>query len=183
MKKYFAMLGAIALATAAQADLLKWQVVDSNAYPSWNYARVGYYTTGSGSPDNATFLGLTADADTSSPADQAPAAAATGVTTGDGIYAILPSPDSSAYTYYIELGNYDSSTSTFTAVARSEEKSYSQLANNYIITDAQLNALNAQALQAVAAWNGGTFTAVPEPTGAMLMLLGFATLSLRRRRV
>ena len=176
------MLGAIALATAAQADLLKWQV-SNDAYTAaeWGYARVGYYTTGSGSPNNATFLGLTADADTSSPVYQAPAAAATGVTTGDGIYAILPSPDSSAYTYYIELGNYDGS--TFTAVARSEEKSYSELASNYIITDAQLNALNAQALQSMAAWNGGQFTAVPEPTGAMLMLLGFATLSLRRRRV
>ena len=38
-------------------------------------------------------------------------------------------------------------------------------------------------MQSVTPWNGGTFTAAPEPTGGVLVLLGLGVLGLRRRRI
>ena len=79
----------------------------------------------------------------------------------------------SSYKFYIELINYDSGT----FVAQTESSSamtYSQLvASEYIGAD--LSPVS------MAVWHGGSYTTVPEPTSAMLVLFGLAGLALKRR--
>lgn len=92
--------------------------------------------------------------------------------------------DIGSYTsFYIELYNYSSE-----KVATGNEWSYTELANQGAITDTLVSIPQA--------WTGGTFTAynpgggggegggsVPEPTSGLLMLIGMAALSLKRRKV
>ena len=79
----------------------------------------------------------------------------------------------SSYKFYIELINYDSG--TFVAqTERSSAMTYSQLvASEYIGAD--LSPVS------MAVWHGGSYTTVPEPTSAMLVLFGLAGLALKRR--
>ena len=77
--------------------------------------------------------------------------------------------------YYIELFHYDTATTESTSVAKSEIQTYTSLADGGFVTSS---------LSTVpTVWSGGSYTATPEPTSAMLMMLGFALMSLKRRKV
>lgn len=79
------------------------------------------------------------------------------------------------YSFMIELGNIDSS-DNWTTVATGAATSYSSL-GDYIHATFDINPGQ------TAAWTPGQFTAVPEPSGGLLMLMGIALLALRRKRV
>ena len=93
------------------------------------------------------------------------------------------------YAFYIELINYDDAYRTSNTVTpaynaentpfkaqSAEGLSYTQLAQSeYVGTD--LSPVN------MSVWNGGSYSPVPEPTSAMLVLFGLAGLALRRRVV
>ena len=83
--------------------------------------------------------------------------------------------DNSTYTYYIELGNY--SNSTYTPVARGEQTTVQDLysSGSGSITTSLSN------IATISLWHGGTYSAVPEPTSAVLMLFGAAFLGLKRK--
>lgn len=101
--------------------------------------------------------------------------------------------NNTAYAFYIELINYDdkyrdSGTGVITPTPAynasgtdfrgqsAEGLSYTQLAEHgFAGTD--LSPIN------MAVWNGGSYSPVPEPTSAMLVLFGLAGLALRRRAV
>lgn len=78
--------------------------------------------------------------------------------------------------YYIELYQYDNATSTSTKLARSEEKSWTELYGSGAITSSLTSIPQV--------WTAGGFgpAPIPEPTTGMLTLLGFALLSLKRRK-
>ena len=90
-----------------------------------------------------------------------------------------PSGDYSAgtpeYSFIVELGNIDSS-DNWTTVATSAAKAYSDL-GDYIHQTFDINPGQ------IAVWTPTQFTAVPEPSGGLLTLMGVALLALRRRRM
>ena len=91
---------------------------------------------------------------------------------------IVNSGDSSGYAYYIELVNYDFSGDgkVNRVIARSNAYTYANLTGN--ITDS----LSITTVSGISAWHGSNFTAVPEPTSGLMVLLGAAALGLRRRK-
>ena len=78
----------------------------------------------------------------------------------------------SSWSFYVELYN-----SANTAVGKSQTMSYSAL-QDYIA-----QSINMSNLADIQRWSGGTYTAVPEPTSAVLLALGTALMVLRRKRV
>ena len=90
-----------------------------------------------------------------------------------------PSGDYSAgtpeYSFIVELGNIDSS-DKWTTVATSAAKAYSDL-GDYIHQTFDINPGQ------IAVWTPAQFTAVPEPSGGLLTLMGVAVLALRRKRL
>ena len=90
-----------------------------------------------------------------------------------------PSGDYSAgtpeYSFIVELGNIDSS-DNWTTVATSAAKAYSDL-GDYIHQTFDINPGQ------LAVWTPAQFTAVPEPSGGLLTLMGVALLALRRKRL
>ena len=89
-----------------------------------------------------------------------------------------PSGDYSAgspeYSFIVELGNIDSS-DNWTTVATSAAATYSSLAD-YIHETFDINP------SSMAVWTPTQFTAVPEPSSGLLVLIGASLLALRRRR-
>lgn len=79
------------------------------------------------------------------------------------------------FSFIVELGNIDSS-DNWTTVATSAAKAYSDL-GDYIHQTFDINPGQ------LAVWTPAQFTAVPEPSGGLLTLMGVALLALRRRRM
>ena len=84
------------------------------------------------------------------------------------------SAGSPEYSFIVELGNIDSS-DNWTTVATSASVAYSSL-SDYIHQTFDINP------SSLAAWTPTAFTAVPEPSGGLLMAVGLALLALRRKR-
>ena len=79
------------------------------------------------------------------------------------------------FSFIVELGNIDSS-DNWTTVATSAATAYSDLAD-YIHQTFDINPGQ------LAVWTPTQFTAVPEPSGGLLTLMGVALLALRRKRL
>ena len=79
------------------------------------------------------------------------------------------------FSFIVELGNIDSS-DNWTTVATSAATAYSDL-GDYIHQTFDINPGQ------LAVWTPTQFTAVPEPSGGLLTLMGVALLALRRRRM
>ena len=77
------------------------------------------------------------------------------------------------YSFIVELGNIDSS-ENWTTVATSATATYSSLAD-YIHQTFDMNP------SSMAVWTPTEFTAVPEPSSGLLMVMGMALLALRRK--
>ena len=79
------------------------------------------------------------------------------------------------FSFIVELGNIDSS-DNWTTVATSAATAYSDL-GDYIHQTFDINPGQ------IAVWTPAQFTAVPEPSGGLLTLMGVALLALRRKRL
>lgn len=82
--------------------------------------------------------------------------------------------DDSYSSFYVELYNYESSGNTATSVGRSNTFTYQEISNSL--------ASSIQAAQNVVALTGMSYTATPEPTSGLLLLMGFAMLGLKRKK-
>ena len=82
------------------------------------------------------------------------------------------------YSFMIELVNWDTSTGEYqNTVAQSQWESYSTLDHAGYI-DTSLTPVTPAAM-----WHGSGFKVVPEPTSAMLLIVGLAAAALRRRKI
>lgn len=80
-------------------------------------------------------------------------------------------PGASSYSYFVEIGNWDGS--TYHAYAKSASVAYRDLSDSISETLSQG--------AAVIPWHATSYSAVPEPTSAILMLFGAAFLGLKRK--
>ena len=85
------------------------------------------------------------------------------------------SAGSPEYSFIVEIGNIVGD--EWTTIAASKASAYSELQNNYIHPTYDLTP------SAWQIWMPTSFTAVPEPSGGLLTLLGLAVLALRRKRL
>ena len=80
----------------------------------------------------------------------------------------------SGYSYYVELGNYSGSVWSIAAKSASEQISYTATGDTAIVT-------SLSDMTRVSPWHAGSYSAAPEPTSGLMLLLGAAMLGLRRR--
>lgn len=173
MKKAILVCSVLMAAFALRAEYLNWQVKpsvgDSNANDfSYEGAQLGYVKL-SDLASGETLADLAAADKTGAVAGKYPASVDMASPVGVDLDALGLEGGASAYAYYIELINSDNS-----HVAYGEALSYSDLAaRGYVSSD----------LPSIpTVWHGGTFNAVPEPTGALMVLFGMAFLGLKRRK-
>ncbi len=176
MKKFLIGFALVMAATMSQASYLYWQVTspggavdtsDSSTHP-WTYT---IYATNNGGTTGTALTSYIYNDDTDAydsivnPVSSTQAA--------EGIYADL-STYTTGYSYYIEISGYNSANGRDGWVNRSEMLSYADASGNITATLSSMATVPA-------AWTGGSFSA-PEPTGAMLLLVGGALLALKRKR-
>lgn len=180
--KIIAALLTATFASVVSAQVLYWQVNSdvtisgdtSKAGTTWNYAMLYAYTGTDASTATALTSYLFNSDGTSSTdstyvdknyfEDSTPA------------YANLGTTDYTGYSFYIELVNRVDSTDT--GIARSDAISYSNLGSalqNAVEFNNNWSSINALGASA-------TFTAIPEPTSGIMLLVGAAILGLRRKR-
>ena len=191
--KIIASLVAIGLVATASADVLLWQVPDNSGITSatdvygnpqvigtdnytWSYAMLQYTTSESIGPSDIAGKENSIAYD----ADSNPNAVATywygqniGTKVGSGFGGETLSSDyNSTYNYYIGLYNSSGSLVGYSSIL--ENVSQFTAASHNIADWAGVNVAN-----------GGSsgWTAAPEPTSGVLLLLGAAVLGLRRRKV
>lgn len=181
MKKFLIVVAAVFLANISEAAYLYWQVstseltgkTDSVTGESlsglgFNYAQI----IAVDSSGNETALRIANPMDGSS---------MTGTKMNlsvEGPYAINLSQleDAGAYSFYIEMLNYNNSSYDF--VAKSQAVSYSNL-----VSDKFIDVGDTFQIPQANIWHGSGYTATPEPTSAMLVMFGMGLLALKRKRV
>ena len=184
MKKLFILFAVTAAGLMLKADVMYWQLgtPGSTTYngQEWNTVRVGRVTTGPATPimSGYDYLKLTP---TTNPNESLGSDYVGGTSAANGYFAVLPD-NASSYSYFIELGNYNGT--TYSALAQSGAITYSELLNqSYVITTEQLeDILGHMSTVTMQAWVGGSYQAVPEPTGGLMVLVGLSVLALRRRK-
>ena len=175
MKKIFILFFILGSAYLAQASYLYWQVdldsagieSKSDGYYFNNHKIDSFRVVQESTPlTSGAYNGTTLTEISSVTTDYA----------GTPLYADVGDVTGTSYSYYIEIVGYDT---VFAPNATGViGKSTYVNANNFFIHD--LN--DASSLVAVqSAWSGQAY-AVPEPTGAMLMIFGLAMLGLKRRK-
>lgn len=173
MKKILLMAIVGVLAHASNAAYLYWQVSSDDLLGASD--ATSWYTTDGGSVNAARIYDARGTKQSTILLNGADIGDTAGVPTSTP-YAIDIGTvtDGASYSYYVELGNYASS--TFTAVARSatETIQYNASGSTPITT-------TLQDVARVAPWHAGYYRAVPEPTSAILMLFGAAMLGLKRK--
>lgn len=180
------LLLAFACATAAfcsQAAYLMWQIgtdtVAADTYLSENLnqadlAAGNYYAQVKVGTKDADLKSYTAvnrdDVETSWGLVGGTAA------TGDNRYQTvdLGTMTGDGYSYYIEIAKYVDG--NYEGVARSQTMTYAELVNNnFVGTDLDIPNL--------ATWQGAGPYTVPEPTSALMVMIGLACLGLKRRKL
>ena len=175
MKKYIIAFCVGFVATAVNASYLYWQVDESNYSGLENYAEVaGARVAYNGSSSSGTLTSWYTAMNESSGESEWTQSAGSGVI-GQLYAADVSTYAGSGYSYYIELvnnaGNVVARSTNALVWNSSDYTTYTQNA----ATTAELPTSN------IEIWHGSPYTAVPEPTSAILMMFGMAFLGLKRK--
>ena len=176
MKKMAEMLLGAALfaAFSASADPLLYWMVDQSGSESpvdFQIAKVGYNTDGSTTA--AGYLTLV-DENGNTASSISGSGGSTAATWADLAGFDGSNPE---YKFFVELLSWNDSTSSWDRMGQSAVGKYSDLVSNGSILPSSLDIGTA----AMNVWVAPS-VAIPEPSGALLMLVGGSLLALRRRR-
>lgn len=164
MKKFVAAACVMFAAMASQAEYLYWQVQYSDA----NYFT---YTVDGTTKVNAARVWQVGGDQTKTVGEALLELDAPPAMDTRGKIDLEDAAITGNYSYYIELIHYEAGKDAI-SLAVSETRTYTDLLSaGYIET---------QLTKLPMAWSGGTYVA-PEPTSAMMILLGLAGLALRRK--
>ncbi len=176
MKKLLSLVLVGAFAATAQASYLMWQVTaeDVGSFNA-NAVRIAYSTDGGSTP--AGYLTLhyaTLDSGLSDIGEYVMLDQSKSV---PQLYASVDNWTGSGYSFFIELINYNSASvpPTIQTVAVSQSETYANLTAKGFTSDSMIPTVP------TAVWHGGTYS-VPEPTSAMLVMLGVGLLVLKRKK-
>ena len=171
MKKLLLAFGIAAAGWTLPAAYLNWQISPSSTDPDVT----GYDFAGAR---------VVATADGGAATQLAAADPETGVTQAGQVNVAAGSTavinlsqlgDPTAYSFYIELVNWDDAINGYAVVGMSTPQTYAQLASGgYVDTGLSLSPAAANV------WHGTAYM-TPEPTGGALLLLGLAVAALRRK--
>lgn len=178
MKKLLSLVFVGVVAATAQASYLMWQVDAADVGDfSANAVRIAYSTDDGKTAEGYLTLQEVGDAGLESFGQVATLNGSDGVGT-PMLYADVTSYTSDAYSFFIELINYNSASEppTIQTVAVSQSETYANLTDKGFTSDSMIPTVP------TAVWHGGTYS-VPEPTSAMLVMFGVGLLALKRKRV
>lgn len=170
MNKYIALAAAVMLGGASHAAYLYWQVDASDAQDiTFGYARVV-----AESESGTQYMSITDGSGNTKDGYQMVAAGSHAAINLDQL------SDASAYSYYIELINYNETSQTYDVVGTSKASpaTYTSLVQSNFIDVGNMGL----PMTPATVWHGGTYS-VPEPTSAMLVMFGMGLLALKRKRV
>jgi len=176
MKKFLAAVPAMLIAVSAQASYLWWEVNSND--PDTDMSAVSDWIGDGANPWTVAQVWAVSDTDASdkSMVGSAEAANQNNPIVSWGGQINLSSFDGykNGYSYYIELVNTSGGGSSVVGYS-TPKTAYVDLAGSITET--------LDDVPKVSVWHGGSsYKAAPEPTSAMLMLLGVAGLALRRKQ-
>lgn len=168
----------IALAAmSSQASYLYWQVKSDaalGAIDSTETHTFKIYATNGGTAQELASYAYTWDAEEQAGSYVAVSSPVASAAAAGGLYADI-SDYNEGYSYYIEVTGYNSANGQADWINRSETLAYANASGHITTTLSSMATIPT-------AWTGGSFSA-PEPTGAMLLLVGGALLALKRKRM
>lgn len=177
--KNFLIAGLVMLAaTAAQASYLYWQVNASDLTQAISDYNTKWNPSTTLTQDNITAARIV---QVSANGEEIKGALQKADFGGKSQYFELPADAATggSYSYYIEI--ISNASGLPSQVALSETKTYTEIVTenpNVVFTGNEMDipqiSLNA--------WTGGAYTAAPEPTTGLLVLIGVGLLGLKRKR-
>lgn len=171
MNKYIALVAAMFLGGASNAAYLYWQVDETDA-PAIVFQGAQVVAS-----DGSSSLTLSFVDDNGETMPSGYSVVAKGTQAAINLDQLN---NASAYSFYVELVNYNTSTKTYDVVGTSKASpaTYTSLVDSNFIDVGGMGL----PITPAAVWHGGTYS-VPEPTSAMLVMFGMGLLALKRKRV
>jgi len=169
MKKLIMMLGVVAAAFLSNADYLVWQVTpeESKGYSGYNYIAITYAANGSSDTQVLDFVSPGSD----------------GAMGGQASTDLSSIADGTKYSLYVEFINYQSAGNwNSVGTIQGSQLTYQSQASNQASCIVVSDTMPATTPASVQVWHGSAVD-VPEPTSGMMVMLGFAFLALKRRKV
>ncbi|MGN0832845.1 MAG: PEP-CTERM sorting domain-containing protein [Kiritimatiellia bacterium] len=175
---WLAALAAMAAACTARAAILYW-TIDGTAGESFTSAYLQTLECADGNTDNVVAWLYSLDASTGERIDYEPAVGLESVDSGGTMFCGESNPteipSDPGRIYGVGLGVLEQDGSV-TAYFSSERHTFESLVEMAVVQISEVGVYDHAWNLAMASWS------VPEPNGALLMLLGVAVLSLRRKR-
>ena len=188
MKKLLMAMSAVAIAFGLNAATVDWKYSITNAQGTEGY-NSGYtvYLVNATAWDAATISAATFS-DSSIVLDSTTFGAATGRTAGQKTYSAIISGTSTSGSRSVSVSSLAEGSTLgvyYVILNTAADPNTYLIANSDTLTgrsDTGEAILGTHTSMTASAASSGTWTAVPEPTSGLLMLMGLAGLALRRRR-
>lgn len=186
MRKFLFAVSALMAATAAQAAYMYWQV-DESAGGTWNTVLQDYNTKWKVPTEKQITFEQVEGAQlvqwnttTGEKSVLAQVDTAHMYATQQANIDIVSLEDHNTYSYYIEI--VSSAAQPYPVVARSQNMNTEPMTYQEMVTANAIYYNSELSVPSIKIWAGSGFSAAPEPTSGLLVLIGVGLLGLKRKR-